>query len=208
LVDLPDARHRVKLIVGLGNPGAKYRGTRHNLGFEVVDEVARRRDLEFTTSPTDAVIARETGTNGRLILAKPLTFMNRSGYTVGVLSRYFNVETSNILVVLDDVNLSLGRLRARPDGSDGGHNGLQSVILSLGTEEFPRMRMGVGRGPGQRDISGYVLTRFDDEEVASVNELIIRTSDAVELFIKSGITPVMNRFNGLDRVTEITDEEV
>ena len=208
MVDLPDARHRVKLIVGLGNPGAKYRGTRHNLGFEVVDEVARRRDLEFTTSPADAVIARETGTNGRLILAKPLTFMNRSGYTVGVLSRYFDVETSNILVVLDDVNLSLGRLRARPDGSDGGHNGLQSVILSLGTKEFPRMRMGVGRGQGQRDISGYVLTQFADEEVASVNELIIRTSDAVELFIKSGITPVMNRFNGLDRVTEITDEEV
>ena len=208
MVDLPDARHRVKLIVGLGNPGAKYRGTRHNLGFEVVDEVVRRRDLEFTTSPADAVIARETGTNGRLILAKPLTFMNRSGYTVGVLSRYFDVETSNILVVLDDVNLSLGRLRARPDGSDGGHNGLQSVILSLGTKEFPRMRMGVGRGQGQRDISGYVLTQFADEEVASVNELIIRTSDAVELFIKSGITPVMNRFNGLDRVTEITDEEV
>ena len=196
------------MIVGLGNPGAKYRGTRHNLGFEVVDEVVRRRDLEFTTSPADAVIARETGTNGRLILAKPLTFMNRSGYAVGVLSRYFDVETSNILVVLDDVNLSLGRLRARPDGSDGGHNGLQSVILSLGTKEFPRMRMGVGRGPGQRDISGYVLTRFDDEEVASVNELIIRTSDAVDLFIKSGIIPVMNRFNGLDRVTEITDEEV
>ena len=198
----------MKLIVGLGNPGAKYRGTRHNLGFEVVDEVARRHDLEFTTSPTDAVIARETGTNGRLILAKPLTFMNRSGYAVDVLSRYFDVETSNILVVLDDVNLSLGRLRARPDGSDGGHNGLQSVILSLGTKEFPRMRMGVGRGPGQRDISGYVLTRFADEEVVSVNELIIRTSDAVDLFIKSGIIPVMNRFNGLDRVTEITDEEV
>ena len=208
MVDLPDARHRVKLIVGLGNPGAKYKGTRHNLGFEVVDEVARRRDLEFTTSPADAVIARETGTKGRLILAKPLTFMNRSGYAVSVLSRYFDVETSNILVVLDDVNLSLGRLRARPDGSDGGHNGLQSVMLSLGTKEFPRVRMGVGRGPGQRDLSGYVLTRFADEEVASVNELIIRTSDAVELFIKSGITPVMNRFNSLDRVTEVTDEEV
>ena len=198
----------MKLIVGLGNPGAKYKGTRHNLGFEVVDEVARRRDLEFTTSPADAVIARETGTKGRLILAKPLTFMNRSGYAVSVLSRYFDVETSNILVVLDDVNLSLGRLRARPDGSDGGHNGLQSVILSLGTKEFSRVRMGVGRGPGQRDLSGYVLTRFADEEVASVNELIIRTSDAVELFIKSGIIPVMNRFNVLDRATEVTDEEV
>jgi PTH1 family peptidyl-tRNA hydrolase len=134
--------------------------------------------------------------------------MNRSGYAVGVLSRYFDVEPSNILVVLDDVNLSLGRLRARPDGADGGHNGLQSVILSLGTKEFPRVRMGVGRGAGQRDLSGYVLTRFADEEVASVNELIIRTADAVELFIKSGITPVMNRFNSLDRATEVTDEEV
>ena len=207
MVDLPDARHRVKLIVGLGNPGAKYRGTRHNLGFEVVDEVARRRDLEFTTSPADAVIARETGTSGRLILAKPLTFMNRSGYAVGLLSRYFDVETSNILVVLDDVNLSLGRLRARQDGSDGGHNGLQSVILSLGTDEFPRVRMGVGRGQGQRDLSDHVLTRFADEEIARVDELIIGTADAVELFIKSGIAPVMNRFNGLDQVTEVADEE-
>jgi len=198
----------VKLIVGLGNPGAKYKGTRHNLGFEVVDEVARRRDLKFTTSPADAVIARETGTKGRLILAKPLTFMNRSGYAVGVLSRYFDVEASNILVILDDVNLSLGRLRARPDGSDGGHNGLQSVILSLGTKEFPRVRMGVGRGLGQRDLADHVLTRFADEEVAGIKELIIETADAVELFIQSGITPVMNRFNGLDRVTEVTDEEV
>lgn len=198
----------MKLIVGLGNPGAKYKGTRHNLGFEVVDEVARRRDLKFTTSPADAVIARETGTKGRLILAKPLTFMNRSGYAVGVLSRYFDVEASNILVILDDVNLSLGRLRARPDGSDGGHNGLQSVILSLGTKEFPRVRMGVGRGLGQRDLADHVLTRFADEEVAGIKELIIETADAVELFIQSGITPVMNRFNGLDRVTEVTDEEV
>ena len=96
MVDLPDARHRVKLIVGLGNPGAKYKGTRHNLGFEVVDEVARRHDLSFSTSPTDSVIARQTGATGRLILAKPLTFMNRSGYAVGGLSRYFDVETSDI----------------------------------------------------------------------------------------------------------------
>ena len=192
MVDLPDARHRVKLIVGLGNPGAKYKGTRHNLGFEVVDEVARRHDLSFSTSPTDSVIARQTGATGRLILAKPLTF---------------DVETSDILVVLDDVNLSLGRLRARPDGSDGGHNGLQSVILSLGTSEFPRLRMGVGRGFGQRELADHVLARFGEEEVVRVKELIIETADAVELFIQSGITPVMNRFNGLDRATEVMDEE-
>ena len=183
MVDLPDARHRVKLIVGLGNPGAKYKGTRHNLGFEVVDEVARRHDLSFSTSPTDSVIARQTGAAGRLILAKPLTFMNRSGYAVGGLSRYFDVETSDILVVLDDVNLSLGRLRARPDGSDGGHNGLQSVILSLGTSEFPRLRMGVGRGFGRRELADHVLTRFAEEEVVRVKELIIETADAVELFL-------------------------
>ena len=207
MVDLPDARHRVKLIVGLGNPGAKYKGTRHNLGFEVVDEVARRHDLSFSTSPTDSVIARQTGATGRLILAKPLTFMNRSGYAVGGLSRYFDVETSDILVVLDDVNLSLGRLRARPDGSDGGHNGLQSVILSLGTSEFPRLRMGVGRGFGQRELADHVLARFGEEEVVRVKELIIETADAVELFIQSGIKPVMNRFNGLDRATEVMDEE-
>ena len=197
----------MKLIVGLGNPGSKYGGTRHNLGFEVVDEVARRRGLTFESSPADAVMARERGPDAQLMLAKPMTFMNRSGEAVGVLSRYFRVETGDILIVVDDANLPLGRLRARPNGSDGGHNGLRSVILALATREFPRMRMGVGRGETQRDLAGHVLARFADDEIATIDEMTMRAADAAELFVESGIATVMNRFNAPERPEQATEND-
>ena len=197
----------MKLIVGLGNPGSKYGGTRHNLGFEVVDEVARRRGLTFESSPADAVMARERGPNAQLILAKPMTFMNRSGEAVGVLSRYFRIETGDILIVVDDANLPLGRLRARPSGSDGGHNGLRSVILALATREFSRVRLGVGRGETQRDLAGHVLARFDADEIATIDEMTMRAADAVELFVESGMTTVMNRFNAPERPDHPTESD-
>ena len=125
----------MKLIVGLGNPGSKYRGTRHNIGFEIVDELARRRNLVFESSPAEAVMARERGPDARMMLVKPLTYMNLSGVAVGTLARYFRVGFEDVLVVTDDVNLTLGRVRARPSGSDGGHNGLRSVIELLGTDQ-------------------------------------------------------------------------
>lgn len=197
----------MKLIVGLGNPGSKYGGTRHNLGFEVVDEVARRRGLVFESSPADAVMARERGPDAQLMLAKPMTFMNRSGEAIGVLSRYFRVETGDILVVVDDANLPLGRLRARPNGSDGGHNGLRSVILALATREFPRLRMGVGRGETQRDLADHVLARFSADEVETIHEMMTRAADAAELFVESGIMTVMNRFNAPERPEEETGRD-
>ena len=197
----------MKLIVGLGNPGSKYGGTRHNLGFEVVDEVARRRGLAFESSPADAVMARERGPDAQLMLAKPMTFMNRSGEAIGVLSRYFRVETGDILVVVDDANLALGRLRARPNGSEGGHNGLRSVILALATREFPRLRMGVGRGETQRDLADHVLARFAADELETIREMMTRAADAAELFVESGIMTVMNRFNAPDRPEEVTGHD-
>jgi len=197
----------VKLIVGLGNPGSQYGGTRHNLGFEVVDEVARRRGLAFESSPANAVMARERGPDAQLILAKPMTFMNRSGDAVGVLSRYFRVETGDILIVVDDANLPLGRLRARPNGSDGGHNGLRSVILALATLEFPRVKMGVGRGETQRDLADHVLSRFSPDERATIDEMTMRAADAVELFTESGITMVMNRFNVSERPDQTMEND-
>ena len=197
----------MKLIVGLGNPGSQYGGTRHNLGFEVVDEVARRRGLAFESSPANAVMARERGPDKQLMLAKPMTFMNRSGEAVGVLSRYFRVETGDILIVVDDANLPLGRLRARPDGSDGGHNGLRSVILALATREFPRVRMGVGRGETQRDLAGHVLARFAPDEIATIDEMTMRAADAVELFAESGIVTVMNRFNVSEPPEHTTEDD-
>jgi PTH1 family peptidyl-tRNA hydrolase len=193
----------VKLIVGLGNPGSKYEGTRHNVGFDVVDEYARRRGLTFGSSPADALMARERGPD--VILAKPLTFMNLSGGAVGTLSRYYRVNHDDILVVVDDANLPLGRLRARPEGSDGGHNGLKSVIAELGTQEFPRLRLGVGRGGLGRELVGHVLSRFEKDERGKIEELVTRAADAAEVFVEEDILTVMNRFNASDPGDQETD---
>lgn len=185
----------MKLIVGLGNPGSRYRGTRHNVGFEVVDELARRRDLAFEPSPADAVMARERGPGARLMLAKPTTFMNLSGGAVGGLVRYYRFELHDVLVVTDDVNLPLGRLRARRGGSAGGHNGLQSVIALLGTGQFPRLRVGVDRGDCRRDLASHVLAGFEPDELETIGDAIVEAGDAVEAFIEGGIDVMMNRFN-------------
>ncbi len=183
----------MKLIAGLGNPGRRYAGTRHNIGFDVLDVVATRHRLEWESAPAEALLSKWR-TAGAL-LAKPLTFMNLSGHAVGELLRYFKVDLHDLLVVVDDVNLELGRLRARAAGSAGGHNGLKSLIAQLGTEEFARMRVGVGRGDGRRDLADHVLATFGPEERPIVAETVARTADAVELFAAEGIRPVMNRFN-------------
>lgn len=185
----------MKLIVGLGNPGPQYAGTRHNVGFDVVDELARRRALVFEASPADAVMARERGPDARLMLAKPLTFMNLSGRAVGALTRYYRVAPGDVLIVADDVNLPLGRLRARRGGSDGGHNGLRSVIGLLGTA-VARLRIGVDRGDRRRDLAGHVLARFERSELDAIGPAIVQAGDAAEVFVSDGIEAVMNRFNG------------
>jgi peptidyl-tRNA hydrolase, PTH1 family len=195
----------VKLIVGLGNPGAKYRGTRHNVGFAAADELARRAAVEFQPAPADALIARVRHAAGGepVLLAKPLTFMNASGEAVGALLRYFRIQPDGLLVMADDVNLPLGRLRARAGGSAGGHNGLKSVIAHLGPD-FARLRMGVGLGaPGsaRRDLADHVLARFDAGEAAEVERMTVRAADAAEMFVTSGIAAVMNGFNGGDPAT-------
>jgi len=188
----------VKLIVGLGNPGSQYLGTRHNVGFEVVDEVAVRRELAFESGPAEAVVARERGPGSRLMLVKPLTFMNLSGRAVGHLSRYFRISVDDVLIVTDDVNLPLGRLRARARGSDGGHNGLRSVIGEFGTENVARLRVGVGRGDGRLDLADHVLSRFQDDEVEMIRLAIRRAADAAEAYEREGIAAVMDRFNHVD----------
>ena len=185
----------MKLIVGLGNPGAKYRGTRHNVGFEVVEDLARRRRLEFESSPTDALMARERGPGAQVMLVKPLTYMNRSGGAVAALRRYYRIEPGGLLVVADDVNLPVGRLRARRRGSDGGHNGFASIIEALGTEAFPRLRVGVGRGRTERRLASHVLARFDAQEQEEIATAVARAADAVEAFVGDGIDAMMNRFN-------------
>lgn len=185
------------MIVGLGNPGTEYQGTRHNVGFEVVDAVAGRWRVEFQSAPAEALMAKAHATASRdpVLLVKPLTYMNRSGHAVGTLHRYFRIQLDDLLVVTEDVNLPVGRLRARRQGSSGGHNGLGAVIDGLGTEQFPRIRLGVGRGDPRRQLSGRVLSRFDPEERPLIDDAVTRLVDAVELFVEEGIEPVMNRYN-------------
>ena len=183
------------LVVGLGNPGRRYDGTRHNVGFDVVDELARRHRAEWEAAPrgVEALVARWR--LAETVFVKPLTFMNLSGQAVVGLLQFYKIDPSGLLVVVDDVNLELGRLRIRSRGSAGGHNGLKSVIATLGSEEFARLRIGVGRGDGRRDLADHVLAKFDAEERTIVAETVSRTADAVELFIAEGIGPVMNRYN-------------
>jgi len=185
----------LKLIVGLGNPGPRYRGTYHNIGFEVVDEIARRHGARFGGSPAEALTARVRGLADDLWLVKPLTFMNASGQAVGELQRFYKVALDDLLVVADDVNLPGGRLRLRGRGSAGGHNGLKSIIGNLGTGDFPRLRVGVGRGDPGRDLADYVLGRVPEEERAQLREATARAADAAECFVEHGLLDAMNRFN-------------
>ena len=190
----------MKAVVGLGNPGAQYKGTRHNVGFAVLDELARRAAVEFETAPAEALIARWRRSDEAVLLVKPLTYMNLSGQAVGELSRYFKIEPVDLLIVVDEVQLPLGKLRARARGSAGGHNGLKSVIAHLG-DNYGRLRLGVGRGDSRRDLADHVLARFDKDEAAEAERMIARAADAADTFITSGIEAVMNGYNGGDPAT-------
>jgi PTH1 family peptidyl-tRNA hydrolase len=196
----------VKLVVGLGNPGPKYAGTRHNVGFAVIDEAARRASVVFESAPADALIARVRtdgsgdSRTGDVLLVKPLTFMNESGQAIGELLRYFKIDVADLLVVVDEVQLPLGKLRARARGSAGGHNGLKSVVQYIG-DEFARLRLGVGRGDSRRDLADHVLAKFEKDEADDVTSMIERATDASEVFVTAGIAAVMNQFNGGDPAT-------
>jgi PTH1 family peptidyl-tRNA hydrolase len=189
----------MKAIVGLGNPGEKYRGTRHNIGFAVVDELAQRAGIAFESAPANALVAKIRAPEA-VLLVKPLTFMNASGQAVGELMRYFKIDPADLLVVVDEAQLPLAKLRARARGSAGGHNGLKSIIEHVG-EDFSRLRIGVGRGSAERDLADHVLARFDKAEQPDVERMTQRAADAAETFITGGIAAVMNQFNGGDPAT-------
>jgi PTH1 family peptidyl-tRNA hydrolase len=187
----------VKLIVGLGNPGREYRETRHNVGFMVVEEIARRYALSWAQAPSqvpDAFIAKRYGTEP-VLLAKPLTYMNLSGDAVAALMWYYDVPVQDALIVIDEADLPFGKLRARARGSAGGHNGLKSIIERLGTTEFSRLRLGVGRGDDKRKLGDHVLSIFERSERAELESFITRAADAAEMFAAEGILKVMNTYN-------------
>lgn len=185
----------MKLVVGLGNPGAKYRGTRHNVGFEVVAELAKRYQAgkpanKFQAEYQDVQIA---GT--KVVLVAPLTYMNRSGESVWQFVRFYQVDPADLVVVCDDMNLPLEKLRWRAGGSAGGQKGLSDIIQRLGTDGFPRLRVGIGRPPGRMDPTGWVLGRFWDEERTAAEMMLLRAADSVETWVREGIEATMNRFN-------------
>lgn len=192
----------MKLIVGLGNPGAKYEGTRHNAGFAALDLLARRHGVTFDAAPRGIEAVGGKWRAADVVLAKPLTFMNLSGLAIVGLLQFYKIEVPELLVIVDEVQLETGRLRIRPSGSAGGHNGLKSVIASLGTTDFSRLRIGVGRGDERRDLADHVLARFDAEERPVIDEAVARAADTAELFVAEGVVAAMNRYNRKDDKTD------
>lgn len=184
------------LIVGLGNPGDQYRHTRHNFGFMVIDRLAEKLAVSLKKVKFKALLA-ETKLDGQaLILAKPMTFMNDSGRAVGPLLRFFKVPPDHLLIVHDDLDLPLGSLRLRPTGSSGGQRGVASIIATLGTQDFPRLRLGISRPPGQMDPVAYVLQNFTPAE-AELKEMVLnQAADAALTFIREGMQAAMNQYNG------------
>ena len=186
----------MRLIVGLGNPGDKYRRTRHNAGFMVIDELAQRLTLGAPERIDDAWAVKTEIAGERVVLVKPQSFMNRSGPVVEAALRWFNVEPDRLVIVSDDVALPLGSLRIRARGSHGGQNGLRSIIESIGSEEFPRLRFGIGSTEPVLDLAGFVLSDFTDAEVPRVQEMVSRAADAISAIVEHGVEPAMNTFNG------------
>jgi PTH1 family peptidyl-tRNA hydrolase len=186
----------MKLIVGLGNPGRAYEKTRHNIGFEVVDRLAEKAGAAFRKRLLAPVqTAEATIGSGTVLLVKPLTFMNTSGPAVAGIARKKGTAAEDLVVVVDDVDLPLGKLRIRPKGSAGGHNGLKSVIAHFGSEDFARVRVGVGR-PGEGDMVKHVLSKFAPDERDVIRDAIERAAEAVECLVRDGVDKAMNEFNG------------
>ena len=185
----------MKVIVGLGNPGDRYARTRHNIGYEVIDELVRRHllskpRLKFEAETWEFDLGAE-----RHWLLKPLTFMNNSGRTVRQCVDFFQLPTSELLVISDDLNLPLGQLRLRASGSDGGQKGLRDIRQQLGSETYARLRIGIGQPPGQMDSADFVLSRFAKSELSVIEHAVVAAADGVELWSRSGVGAAMNRIN-------------
>jgi len=185
----------IKMIVGLGNPGSRYAHNRHNIGFQIVDELAEKHGLSFDKRQFKARIASGRIDGQRLLLAKPQTYMNLSGEAVQSLVSYYKIELKDLMVVFDDMDLPAGVIRLRPFGGAGGHNGMKSIIQRLGSNQFPRLRVGIGRPPGRMDPAAYVLQNFSDEEEALMAQVRDRAGRALETWLTSGIDAAMNAFN-------------
>jgi PTH1 family peptidyl-tRNA hydrolase len=182
------------MVVGLGNPGPQYAHTRHNVGFDLIELLAERHKVRVRESGSRALFGIGMVAGEPVVLVKPLTFMNRSGEAVGPLAKRWGIATERILVVADDLDLPLAAVRVRSKGGSGGHNGHKSLVQALGTQEYPRIRIGIGRG--EQDTVEHVLDKFHPDERRDVQDALARTADAVECWLRDGMEAAMNRFNG------------
>lgn len=184
------------IIAGLGNPGRKYVGTRHNMGFEALDAVAAKYDISIKKSKFNALYGEGTIEGEKVILVKPQTFMNLSGEAIREFKAWHKIDDSQIIIIYDDVSLPVGKMRIRPKGSAGGHNGMKSIIYQLNSDTFPRIKIGVGSPENpDYDLADYVLGKFTKSEVKQLVEMAIKTADAVGEIIKNGVEKAMSRFN-------------
>lgn len=182
------------LIVGLGNPGKEYDGTRHNIGFEAIDSLGRKYSIDLNKSKFKGVCGEGFIEGKKVILLKPTTYMNLSGESIREVINFYKIDNNNIIVIYDDISLEIGKLRIREKGSAGGHNGIKSIIANLSTDVFPRIKIGVGQPKG--DLVSHVLGRFNKEEAQDLKEVIDASIKAVEIIIKNGAKAAMNELNG------------
>lgn len=183
------------LVAGLGNPGSRYQMTRHNMGFDVIDLLVERHRIPQSGVKFNAMYGKGMIGGQSVILMKPLSYMNLSGGPVQQMASFFKISPDQLIVIHDDIDLAPGQLRIRKKGSAGGHNGMKDIIQKLGTEEFCRIRVGVGAKPKDWDLADYVLSRFDAQERALADEAIAQAADAVELIMAEGVDAAMNHFN-------------
>ncbi|MBC8504965.1 MAG: aminoacyl-tRNA hydrolase [Anaerolineales bacterium] len=187
------------LIVGLGNPGKEYRVNRHNIGFMLVDKLAERLGLIFSRVQHKALVTDGRYQGNKIILAKPQNYMNNSGQSVGALVRFYKLAHANLLIAYDDVDLPFETIRLKPSGGSSGQKGMKSIIQHLGTEEYPRLRLGIGRPPGRMSTPSYVLQDFSKADAEDLEIFLERAADAALLFITEGIEPAMTRYNRSDQ---------
>lgn len=191
------AERKTTLIAGLGNPGEKYEKTRHNAGFLVVDRLSREFGIPLTKQKFDLVYGKGAMEGADVILAKPMSFMNRSGLPIRRLADYMGLTSEDLLVVYDDIDLTFERIKLKEKGGHGGHNGIRSLIDSFGTRDFPRLRIGIGRPEGEKDVTGHVLGRFTAEEAEVMDRVVDTAGQVVVTVVTKGLTAAMNNFNCL-----------
>ncbi|KIY23435.1 MULTISPECIES: aminoacyl-tRNA hydrolase [Mesobacillus] len=185
----------MRLFVGLGNPGRQYEQTRHNIGFEVIDELSKRWNIPLDQAKHKGLYGKGFVGGEKVILLKPLTYMNLSGESIRAMIDYYSIDIEELLLIYDDLDMPAGRIRLRPKGSAGGHNGIKSTIAHTGTQEFKRIRVGISRPTNGMAITDWVLGRFSEEEKELMKEAVLKSADACELWIKKPFLEVMNTFN-------------